>query len=203
MIEIKTNPADMARVRRLLDEMKSSVPKVVSRALNKTLTGVKTDASAEIRTIITAKKAAVDATFSIGKATPQHLSAVIVSRGKPLPLIDFGARQTVQGVSVQVKKTSPRTVVSGAFIRTMRSGHKGVFWREWHAAPRKPVNKNLAYAKLPKRFRLPMAERFGPRVPDILSNEPVIAAVLRKADDRLHKNLEHETDYELSRMRAM
>jgi hypothetical protein len=48
-------------------------------------------------------------------------------------------------------------------------------------------------------YRLKIEERFGPRIPDIMSNEPVMKTILDKAGDRLHSNLEHETDYELSK----
>jgi hypothetical protein len=197
-MEIKINPADLAAVKRMLGGMKDAAPKVLSRALNKTLTGVKTDASTEIRAIITAPKASVDKTFRVVNATPTNLSALFESKGRPLPLIDFGARQTTKGVSVQVKRASARSVIAGAFIGTLKSGHKGVFWRQWHGdkRPKKP----LAYGTLPKKFRLPIEQRFGPRIPDILSNQPVMATVLKKAEERLHKNIEHELSYELSKL---
>lgn len=196
--EIKVNPDDLANVERMLDGVKNAAPVVLVRALNLTLTGVRTDASTEIRAIITAKKSAVDETFRITKATQTQLSALFESEGAPLPLIDFSARQTTKGVSVQVKRTSPRTVVERAFIQTMKSGHKGVFWRTWHG-DRKP-KRPIAYARMPKTYRLPMTERFGPRVPDILGDEPVMAVVLKKAEDRLHTNIEHELNYELSKL---
>ena len=47
--------------------------------------------------------------------------------------------------------------------------------------------------------RLPIEERFGPRVSDILSNESVIKTVTDKANERMAKNLTHEIDYELLR----
>lgn len=199
MITIALNPNDLAKVNRLLGDMKNAVPKVLVRSLNKTLTGVKTDASTAIRAVINAKKATVDASFRTVNATAAILTAHFESKGKPLPLIEFSARQTQQGVSVQVLKNTPRTVVAGAFIQTIqRSGHKGVFWRVWHGA--KQPKRKLAYGKLPAKFRLPIKERFGPRVPDILSNEPVMQTVLTKANERLHTNIEHELNYELMRM---
>lgn len=196
--QIRINPDDLAKVNSMLAGVKNAAPTVMVRSLNKTLTGVRTDASTEIRAIITAKKSAVDETFRIVRATATQMSALFESKGKPLPLIDFGARQTTKGVSVQVKRSSPRAVVERAFIRTTKSGHKGVYWREWHEG-RQPKRK-IAYARLPKSYRLPMQELFGPRVPDILSNEPVMAAVLKKAGDRLHTNIEHELNYELIKL---
>lgn len=207
MIEIRINQADVDKIRTMLAGIKDAAPKTMVRALNTTLTGVKTDASAEIRNVITAKKAAVDGTFRIVRATVTQMSGLFESKGKPLPLIDFAARQTKSGVSVQVRKDRPRSVVEGAFIATVRTkaqaaqeitGHKGVFWRQWHGS--KSPKKKIAYGKLPKRFRLPIAQLFGPRVPDILSNAPVMANVLAKAEERLHKNMERELNFELSKL---
>lgn len=200
MITIKINAEDMAKVKKALAGVSGAVDRVCMRAINDGLVGMKTDASAEIRSVITLKKSTVDATFKTVKASVTSLSGVFASTGKPVPLIEYGARQTTKGVSVQVKRGNPRSVVVGAFIATMKSGHKGVFWREWHQAIRKPVNRNIPYGKLPKKYRLPISQRYGPRVPDILSNEPVMAAVLKKADDRMHTNIDRQINYELSKL---
>lgn len=197
---IKINAEDRRKVEQMVGNIGGLAPKIISRAINDTLAGVKTDASAEIRSIITLKKATVDSTFKITKSNPATLSGRFESKGSPVPLIEYGARQTKPGVSVQVKRGNPRSVVAGTFIATMKSGHKGVFWRVWHEGAKKPVNKRIAYGKLPKQYRLPIEQRFGPRVPDILSNEPVMNAVLNMADDRMHKNIDRELDFELSKL---
>ncbi|SEM79033.1 Prophage minor tail protein Z (GPZ) [Syntrophus gentianae] len=201
MIRISIDPIDQARVRKLLSGMKNIGERVLSRSLNKTITGVKTDASTEIRQELNAKKAAVDETFTLNKATIKKLSASIVSTGKPLALIDFvGTRQTNKGVSVLVKKTGARKIITGAFITTLKEGHKGVFWRNWHGVKRTKSTK-IKYGALPKTYRLPMSERFGPRVPDILGNDSVMGTVLKKASDRLHTNIESELNYELGKLK--
>lgn len=199
-ITIKINPEDLKKVERMLGDIQGMVPKVISRSINDTLSGVKTDASSEIRTVITLKKSTVDATFRTVKANTTHLSGLFESKGSPVPLIEYGARATKTGVSVQVKKGNPRSLIKGAFIATMKSGHTGVFWRQWHQAVSKPTNKKIPYGKLPKRYRLPIAQRYGPRVPDILENQPVMSVVLTKAGDRMHKNIERELNYELSKL---
>ena len=206
---------DRITVEKMLADLKGAGTRVTVRAVNKTLTGVKTDASAAIRVVVTAKKEAVDKTFKISKASEARPSAYIASTGLPLPLIDYSARQTQKGISVQVRKDRARKVVDGAFFATMKSGHKGAYWREWHGINRKgklemAINRQgyfwsqktqryIPMAVLPKKYRLPMEELTGPRVPDIMSNDPVMKSILEKADDRLHKNLLHETEYELSK----
>jgi hypothetical protein len=194
---IKMDEADLAKVLTMCEGLKNAAGKVTVRALNKTLAGVKTDASSAIRAEITASKSAVDGTFKTEKATTTRVRAAIASTGKPLPLIEYSAKQTKKGVSVQVKRARPRKVIAGAFIADLKSGHKGAFWREWHGQ-KKQAKQNLPYGKLPRKYRLPIKQLYGPRVPDIMSNDPVMKIILAQADERLHKNLMHELEYELS-----
>lgn len=197
---IEINKNDLKRVQDMLGDFKGLPDKVTVRALNKTLTGVRTDASTAIREVINAKKAAIDETFKITKASTGHMSATIASTGRPLALIDFtGTRQTNKGVSVQVRLDRPRKVIPRTFITTMKSGHKGVFWRDWHDLAKKPKDKTMIYGRLPKMYRLPVSERYAPRIPDYISNGPIIEKILKQAAERLHGNLEHETDFEMSK----
>ena len=196
---IKMDEADVRRVHEMLDDFKGMPERVFVRALNKTLTGVRTDSSAAIREVVTAKKAAVDATFKLDKPTVSNMRAAISSVGKALALIDYSTKETSKGVSVQVRKDRSRKVVPGTFLATMDSRHKGVFWREYHTVSKKKKDPDINYAALPKVFRLKIKERFGPRIPDIMGNDPVMNVILEKASDRLHENLNHETDWEMSK----
>lgn len=198
VFSIKIDEADLKKVRDMFSDMKDMGTKVAVRALNKTLTGVKTDASSAIRDEITASKKAVDGTFTMEKAGSAKVQASIASTGKPLPLSEYSARQTKKGVSVQVKRSRPRTVIPGAFIAAMKSGHKGVFWREWRGQKR-AKREGVRYGMLPRKYRLPIKQLYGPRVPDIMSNDPVMKVILDKAGERLHNNLAHEAEYELSK----
>jgi hypothetical protein len=198
VFSIKIDESDLKNVRDMLSDMKDIGIKVTVRALNKTLTGVRTDASSAIRAEITASKQAVDGTFKIEKATSTRVQAAIASTGKPLPLTEYSTRQTKRGVSVQVKRSRPRKVIPGAFVAAMKSKHEGAFWREWHGQ-KQAKRADLRYGKLPRKFRLPIKQLYGPRVPDIMSNDPVMKLILGKAGDRLHNNLAHETEFELSK----
>lgn len=71
--------------------------------------------------------------------------------GKPVPLVAYPHRQTRKGVSVEVNR-GKRTLVKGAFVATMKSGHKGVFRRRGKA-------------------RLPIEELRGSRPVDALLHE--------------------------------
>lgn len=76
--------------------------------------------------------------------------AVNVS-GEPVPLVAYPHRQTAKGVSVEVNR-GKRTLIKGAFVATMKSGHEGVFRRTGKA-------------------RLPIKELRGSRPVDALLHE--------------------------------
>jgi len=76
--------------------------------------------------------------------------AVNVS-GDPVPLVAYPHRQTAKGVSVEVNR-GKRTLIKGAFVATMRSGHEDVFRRRGRA-------------------RLPIEELLGSRPVDALLHE--------------------------------
>lgn len=199
-IKISIDENDLREVRKAFAGMEKIASKVTNRALNKTLTGVKTDASAAIREVITAKKKAVDQTFKIKKASSNNMSAYIASTGKPIPLAAFAHTKTKAGMRIQVRRQSAKKLWPGSFKKQLKSGHEGIFQREYHATPRRPYRENFAYGVLPREYRLPMKEKYGPRAPDILSNQPVMSKVIKQAHERLHKNIEHEMKYEMSKL---
>jgi hypothetical protein len=100
----------------------------------------------------------------------------------------------------------------------MKSGHTGVFLREWHGESGKLSKIDTAINRsgyvfnsktgrffpvwaLPKMYRFPIKQKYGPRIPDYLGDKgPIMDRVLAKADERMHKNINHELDYELSKL---
>lgn len=88
-------------------------------------------------------------------------------RSIPTPLGAFPARQTRKGVKVTVNTGSPK-LFPGAFIATMKSGHRGVFYR------------------LGKQ-RLPIDEAFSTRVSDVFQDAAVIPEIMRVARSAFHR----------------
>lgn len=62
-------------------------------------------------------------------------------RGGAVGLIAYPHRQTKRGVSVEVNR-GKRTLIAGAFIATMKSGHRGIFVRT--TKKRLPIRELLA-----------------------------------------------------------
>lgn len=201
-LSISINQADLLKVEAMLSGIKNAVPRVISRSVNKTLIGVRTDSVREIGKVITPKAKVIRKTFKVHRATVSNLSAKVRSKGKPLGLIHFRARQLKRGVSLQVKKKKARSVIPHAFIRTITS-HPNV-WKRYYVNeklfPVKPVKPGRKYGAMPKKYRLPIYRMAGPRVPDIMSNKPVMNAIQQKADKRLDKAFSHELEFMLSRL---
>lgn len=137
------------------------------RALKKAGATALRDMRSEARKRITSRKRikgkyvsrAITLARAKGSDIPGLEWAVNLS-GAPVPLIAYPARQTRKGVSVEVNR-GKRTLIPGAFIATMRSGHVGVFRRRG-------------------KSRLPIKELLGSRPVDALLHEGESEAVAER-----------------------
>lgn len=160
--------------------------KATSRALNEMADQVKVAASRQIRDVgYKLRIATIKKGISVKRASPRNLKATVVARGSPLPLIEFSARETSKGVSVSVLQG--RKVISGAFIATTPSGHRGVFVREAGAKHKKMTTRGK-----PSWHALSIRELFGPSVPDGLANEAVQGELKRFVTEKFPTILERE-----------
>jgi len=182
-----------------LRKIPKGIERVTVRAVNKTLTGVRTDSVREIQKVITPKASVIRKEISIQKATVARPSGRVESRGKPLGLAHYRARQTKKGVTVQVKKQNRRKLVKGAFMATPK-GAKNVFWRYYHTGRPKPVRQGFPYGRLPAEYRLPVQRLTGPAIPDVMGDARVFNEIEKKAGLRLKTNFDHELSYMLRKL---
>ena len=149
------------------------------------------------------KKQNIFKTFSLRKASISNLSARVRCVGKPESLIKFDNTQRKSGISVKVLKSSKRTVLEHAFYATMNDRTdgkaKGISERKYKGQ-RGSTKKNVAYSKLPKQYRLPVERLTGPRVTDIMGKPSVMKKIEDQANARLHKNINSQLNYELSKL---
>jgi Prophage minor tail protein Z (GPZ) len=156
------------------------------RALNKTADQVKVAASREVRSAgYNLKASTIKQALKVRHASQGNLTATVVATGRPIPLIQYAARQTAKGVTVSVKKG--RKLVAGAFIATMPGGHRGVFVRE-PGGHHKKVRRGAKTGW----HQLPIRELFGPSVPDGLASQAVQAALQRFIATKFPVILQHE-----------
>lgn len=199
-INLKIDDSQLADVNRMLVGMQGAIQKVIQQSVNRTLTGVRTDATNEVANVITPSKTAIRKTMTVKNMTSADGNAYVRCAGGPLNLIEFKARQTQKGVTVQVLKSSSRTTLKHAFIATMKSGKELVIWRKY-SGPRKPWNKRVSYARLPKAYRLPVKGLTSLAIPDVMGYPSTMDKILQLGGERLHKNLEDRLNYELSKLK--
>lgn len=183
----------------LLKGIPNAVNRAQVRGINKTLSGVRTDKSAEIRGEYNLTKKYVDGHIYVTKASFKDPRGRVDTRSRPVGLIDFtGTRQTKKGVSVKVKKIGNRIILHHAFIRTIKNA-RNVFVREYKGKRAKP-DPDVAYGRMPKAYRLPIRRLTGPRLTDHLGKPAVIKKIEEKAGARYAKNVDHELSRELERL---
>jgi len=180
---------DMNTIIADMSHMKADIAdKATVRALNKTAAQVKTNAARQIRDVgYQLKVGTIKRALTINKASAGKLTATVIASGRPIPLMQYGARQTAKGVSVSV--LNGRKVIQQAFIATMPSGHTGVF-----------IRTGNTHKKVVKRGRvqwsgLPIKELFGPSVPNGLANESVQQALQQLVEEKFPQILQQQIDY--------
>lgn len=153
------------------------LPKVTANAVNRSAQSARSELVRSAREEYEVKAGDVRGTIRITSATTSEPTAIVVSRGSPVPLARFSVRpKTVNGsrrtpIRVSVKKGSAVSLDRGFIYRT----GKGVNVFERVGTPRLPIKK-----------------LYGPSVPQMLNNDKVASAVVEKAQEVLEKRLDHE-----------
>jgi hypothetical protein len=177
---------DIANAKTILEDIKNGFERAYARALNTTLTGVRTDLVAMARDDYAFRADAVRSRITLNNATFSDLNASIVSRGDGVLLSDFvGTRQISTGLSVNVKRSTGRQYITHGFLNQTRSG--------------KIVAMRRQVIDGQRVRRYPVQSLYGPH-PEIVWNvEENWAKLEVLAGERLDANFEHEVDYVLER----
>jgi hypothetical protein len=179
-----------ALTRRLL-EIGQDAPKAATRAVNKTVTGLKTAATRLVGrelgvtrvTLVGTKEKRTDF-FTVTKATYTNQVGVLGVSTRRLPLILFSARETSTGVTYRLP--GGRGHLPGAFLATMQSGHTGVYRRA------RPSVRQSA-GRPGTSFNLPIDEAFGPSPGAVIRRHETEMQQLGQT--LLEKNMAHEIDW--------
>jgi hypothetical protein len=185
MINISVK-ADISRaLAKLQSAPKDVMTRAVPRALNRVAAEAKTESSRSIRAAgYKLKAGAIKKQISIRRATRSELKAIVKATGKPIPLIEYAAREVSTGVSVAVK--GGRKIIKHAFIATMPTGHKGVYVRVGKGHKKVIKNGKVIWSGLP------IKQLYGPSIPAAFSNEVVQDALKLKIKQRFPQLLAHE-----------
>lgn len=170
MSSVQINQASVTEVKAMLGEFADKYKSVLTTSINKTLGTAKTQATARVGNKVNLPAARIKEDFYLDKANYSKLYGGLYAKDKDeyrIGLIQYGARQTLKGVSVQILKSKPRFLIPHAFIA--RRGTKDhVFWRK-NRTPDK--NKWPSGQKVRVRWdainpdiRRPLSRRRGPSV---------------------------------------
>lgn len=208
-IKVGINERNLSSAIQHLTGIKNGLPLAIMRAINRTLSGVKTDAQKAVKEHVTLPMKHIRPAFYVRKASKNNMAGYVAAAMNYKPaLIDYrvrpktpyrkarwlsvgrsggsvweaGGRRPKKGVSGQIFSQGRRQVFPGSFVQEMASGHVGIFRRT-------------------SKDRLPIRELFGPSVPDVLRQPDVLSAVEAKAQERLNARLDHEVQYLLSKKR--
>lgn len=148
-LRVSVNPRELRALERITPAIRRSLSKAGTTALR----DMRSEASKRIRQRKRIKARYVAKALQLQRPRKVALDSewTLLVRGTPVPLIAYPARQTKRGVSVEVNR-GKRSFLKGAFIATMKTGHKGVFVRKGKA-------------------RLPIRELYGSRPVDALLHE--------------------------------
>lgn len=167
-------------------------------ALNKIANQARNQAARQIAAEYSLPVSAIKKSLSVKRrANRNELTATIAAAGAPLPLILFKARQTRKGVTVQVKRGS-RRLIAGAFIKTLSSGHRGVFARGRYAS-----NEFAFRHKRIRRFPdndLSITELVGVGVPTGFRKDAVQDALRQLVESKFGELLHAELTFRTMRV---
>jgi len=164
-----------------------NVNKATASAMNRSVSSGRTKASAIIRAEYRIKKRDLDKNMGTSKAGAKHLKATLYAHGSPLALGNFGFTKVKKGVKVRVKGKA--TLIPGAFVATMKSGHKGVFARGRYTSTGFEFRKKRVSKK---GNDLPITRLNTLSQGAMLRQPKVIKPVMRRVNDMLEKRIKHE-----------
>lgn len=179
--------AELKEIEKMLGEMQNRAPTVLKNAINRTTANVRKNMAAEVTKEYNIKIMDVRKTLDTKKATRSSLTAEVRSRSGVIALSKFkvtpnrvvtyrNGNPSPKVYKAAVKRGNTKTLSPNSFIAVMKSGHKGVFERASISS-------------------LPIKQLYGPSVPQMVSNEKVIAKIQREANETLRKRIDAEVNY--------
>ncbi|EGG33445.1 phage tail protein [Paenibacillus sp. HGF5] len=167
----------LKEVEKRLSQYPKQAPVVLSRALNRTATNVKSNASKKAREIYRIKAQDVNKSFKINRASRNNLGASVVSTGGSIGLEKF--KTNAREPSAKKPRSFKAAVKKQGSLRTILRGFVA----------------NISGVKVFQRTskkRLPIQRLFGPPVPQMVDNPEVRQFINQQAVETFEKRLDHE-----------
>ena len=203
-VTVKMDPIQVADLMRSVRQLPGVASLVQKRAINTAIKGAKSNMSTRVRKILTISKTDLDKYIFTQLANDVHLTGVLRINKKDVGALRMGyfksLKQLNAGARAKVYKRKPAKMIPGSFIETMKSGHKGIWTREYEKKVHtgRPVNK--PFAKFPRMYRFPIRPIFGPKLGTVVEDNSVYPEVVKEANARLMKEMDRQLKYEMSKM---
>lgn len=166
----------MERASKMLVGLESHIPKVVSRAINRAIQNARANVVREVRKRYNVSAKGIRSTLSISGAKPNSLSAVLMSKGPGVRLMEFN----VSPSTPNGRRRTPLTV-------SVKKGEKHRLDRAFIAN----LNGNKAAERIGSD-RLPIRTLYGPSVPQMVNNDQIVKEIAEQARSMLDDRLDHE-----------
>lgn len=171
-VEIKANVAEVAES---VAQLAAGAPWRLSRALNISGSAGRAVTRDTIAADTGLDVTEVERSFLTERATEDEQAYQLTIRERFVPAIRFGAEQTSTGVEIRGGRVS----LTGRFLATMPSGHRGVFGRTGTFGRRgKPYLERIAEVKIPvtdvmdaERAKNAMVSTVTAQFPDAVDRE--------------------------------
>lgn len=195
MVKIGITKSISRAIEKEVDGHAGKMKRASVRALNKTATKNRNDASRIVRQTINLKASCVKKLMRIQRAKSGKMFAKVQTLHQSVPLSEYNNVRQINtrargGVVVKMRKDKPPYYKKGAFINRVAYYKKGTFGNRVRSE-NKMVLKRLS------RPRYPINQVYGIPVSNVFSDK--IQEVISLGQPLLIKNLEREINYELSK----
>lgn len=169
------------RIAQALKNIPKGYEKAVSRAMNRAALSGRAAAVSTIRNEYTLKASTIRRHFTIEKASVGSLEALVIGKGKMLPLIQY--------------KTRPKTDTTGNARKPVRVQVKQ------NGGAKRLGSSFVFKGKILQRLgtkSLPVKEAYGPAIPLIASNDEISSNVQKVMQETFAERIDHEAAYAIN-----
>jgi hypothetical protein len=190
---IKFDRTDKAKINRLFRQLKRQSTPILRQAINRGVNGSKVDfTKAAAERLYTAQKN-IKKTIGAKQAKGRNLSGWVKADKKQIPAGKFRTRQTKAGVTAKMWRDKSPVKFRGAIkieIQHPEGGKfKGVLRRKKYFQHQTGIKRNIQYAKLPKKYRYPLEQMFGPTAFHAIKDRKTLDSLKEKGLERYRKEL--------------
>ena len=197
-IRMEIDSSALAGVNSLFLGLSDGARKTLATTMNEVVKAGKKIVVDEINSVVTLKKDPLnkEIRYTLADAGQAAINALITASGKRQRLINYSCQQNQAGVSVQIYRDKPRSVITGSFMSTIKSGHKGVFQRHGDKVGTGTATgrQEKKWGALPRKYRLPIEELYSSSVEDWFGNARIMQTILFQLGQLSEQRLSDQVD---------